>query len=149
MKTCPTAKQLANFEHDAITAVMSFAVSSGFGRFLGSEKLHTVFGDMKEESYDNSIIPEAFQPLVQEIAAELTDEIEERIVKDYLNHIDKSAKLVTCSSCGMKAFEMGGVKHCKMLLKDLQTLQCSKEQIVEIKAIPEEFRYIIYFPFFF
>ena len=68
MKTCPIAKQLANFEHDAITAVMSFAVNSGFGRFLGSEKLHSVFVDMKEESYDISIIPEASQPLVQEIA---------------------------------------------------------------------------------
>ena len=68
MKTCPTAKQLANFEHDAITAVMSFAVNSGFGRFLGSEKLHSVCVDMKEESFDISIIPEASQPLVQEIA---------------------------------------------------------------------------------
>ena len=68
MKTCTTAKQLANFEHDAITAVMSFAVNSGFGRFLGSEKLHSVFVDMKEESFDISIIPEASQPLVQEIA---------------------------------------------------------------------------------
>ena len=68
MKTCPTANQLANFEHDAITAVMSFAVNSGFGRFLGSEKLHSVFVDMKEESFDISIIPETSQPLVQEIA---------------------------------------------------------------------------------
>ena len=69
MKTCPKAKQLANFEHDANIAVMSFAVSSaGFGRFLGSEKLDSVFDDIKEESYDISIIPEASQPLVQEIA---------------------------------------------------------------------------------
>ena len=32
------------------------------------EKLHSVFDDMKEESFDISIISEASQPLVREIA---------------------------------------------------------------------------------
>ena len=143
MKTCPTALQLKDIEHDPVIALMSFAVNSGHARFIGAEHLHRTFDDTHNTEYDISIVPEQFKNLVAEIEQEITDESEERIVTDYLQAINRSARLVTCASCGMKAFEMGDVKHHVMPVSSLDVLRCSQEKIDVINSTPCEFRYKI------
>lgn len=143
MKTCPTALQLKDIEHDPVIALMSFAVNSGHARFIGAEHLHRTFDDPNSAEYDSYIVPEQFKNLIAEIEQEITDESEERIVTDYLQAINKSARLVTCASCGMKAFEMGDVRHHVMPVSSSDVLRCSQEKIDVINSTPCEFRYTI------
>ena len=105
--------------------------------------MHRTFDDANNADYDNSIVPEQFKNLIAEIEREITDESEERIVTDYLKVINRSAKLVTCASCGMKAFEMGDVKHHVMLVSSLDVLCCLQEKIDVINSTPCQFRYTI------
>jgi len=149
MKTCPTALQLKDIEHDPVIALMSFAVNSGHARFIGAEHLHRTFDDPNNAEYDNSIVPQQFKNLIAEIEREITDESEERIVTDYLQAINRSARLVTCASCGMKAFEMGDVKHHVMAVSSLDILRCSQEKIDVINSAPCEYRYPNYKSIFF
>jgi hypothetical protein len=140
MKTCPTALQLKDIEHDPVIALMSFAVNSGHARFIGAEHLHRTFDDANNAENDSSIVPKQFKNLIAEIEREITDESEERIVSDYLQAINRSARLVTCASCGMKAFEMGDVKHHVMPVSSLHVLRCSEEKTQEINSTPLPFR---------
>jgi len=121
---------------------MSFAVNSGGARFQRSDELYTAFETVKDSNAVSSAIPTKFQPLADEIDAEITPEIERSIVENYLAAIDKSAKLLTCSSCGMKAFQMGSCKYHTVPAEPLHVLRCSEERIIKINMTPEEFRYV-------
>ena len=46
--TCPTAKQLKEAERDPNTALLSFAINSGLGRFSDAEHLQNIFELMKD-----------------------------------------------------------------------------------------------------
>jgi len=63
MKTCPTAEQLKDAEHDPVAALMSFAVNSGGARFQRSDELYAAFEAMKDSNDESSAIPTKFQPL--------------------------------------------------------------------------------------
>ena len=63
--TCPTANQLKEAERDPKnTALLSFAISSGLGRFSDAEHLHSIFELIKYPEYDSSVVPEEFKNLL-------------------------------------------------------------------------------------
>jgi hypothetical protein len=64
VSTCPTAKQLKEAERDPNTALLSFTISSGLGRFSDAEHLHSIFELMKYPEYDNFVVPEEFKNLL-------------------------------------------------------------------------------------
>ena len=62
--TCPTAKQLKEAERDPNTALLSFAITSGLGRFSDAEHLQNIFELMKDPENDSSVVLEEFKNLL-------------------------------------------------------------------------------------
>jgi hypothetical protein len=93
MRTCPTIEQLKEAERDPITALLSFAINSGLGRYSDADHLHTVFEIMENTEFDSSVVPAEFELLTTEVENEITIDDSERIVRDYNGEINKSATL--------------------------------------------------------
>jgi len=138
--TCPTAKQLKEAERDPNTALLSFAINSGLGRFSDAEHLHSIFELMQDPEYDSSVVPEEFKALVAEIESEIVLVDTERIVRQHNIDVNKSATLTACASCGMRAFDMGTVHHSRIPIAQLDLLKCTIEQKSVIEKTEEEFR---------
>ena len=64
VSTCPTAKQLKEAEQDLNTALLSFATTSGLGRFSDAEHLQNIFELMKDPENDSSVVLEELKNLL-------------------------------------------------------------------------------------
>ncbi|KAK4021396.1 hypothetical protein OUZ56_003313 [Daphnia magna] len=92
MRTCPIEKQLKEGERDTNTALLSFAINSGLGRFSDAEPLHSIFDLMKDPEYNSSVVVDEFKGLVVKIDSEIVLADTERIVRQHNIGVNKNVQ---------------------------------------------------------
>lgn len=101
-----------------------------------------MFDNWSEAALDPNPLPDYLNNLAQEIISNVTEEDLAVISETFLSNWDIEAQMLACASYGIKDFDMGSSKFHTVSLDQLSKLLFSKQEIIELENISEEYRYL-------